>query len=170
MKIYLRKEVLQKIKLVTESKYLDILGLIIVVGGSIYLGFHKTVKPLDFFGFNIENYPLGIQSVIGVGFSMMATRLVTRRNNLGNFIGVFTAISACMVDYMLGNKAAILTYPISLFGNYYSFHSWNKQKEIVPIDIDKGFFINFIYGFAISIALNYIGFTKFLAEPISNLP
>lgn len=170
MKIYLSKEVFQKIKLITESKYLDLLGLIVVVGGSIYLGFHQTLKPLNLFGFVIENYPLGIQSVIGVGFSMMATRFVTRRNNIGNLIGVFTTISACMVDYMLGNKAAILTYPISMLGNYYAFKSWNKHKEIVPIDVDKGFYLNFVYGFLISIVLNYVGFTKFLMTPLEKIP
>jgi len=170
MKIFLSKEILQKIKLITESKYLDIVGLVIVVGGSIYLGFHKTVKPIHFLFINTENYPLGIQSVIGVGFSMLATRFVTRRNNIGNFIGIFSTISACMVDYLLGNKAAILTYPISFLGNYYSYYSWNQHKEIIPIDIDRGFFLNFIYGFSISLLLNYIGFTSFLSESISNFP
>jgi nicotinamide mononucleotide transporter PnuC len=169
MKVYQRSEVSRKIKLITESKYLDLIGLLIVVGGSISLGFHKTVKPLDLFGFQIENYPLGIQSVLTVAFSMIATRFVTRRNNIGNFIGVFTTISTCMVDYMLGNKAAILTYPISMFGNYYSFYLWNKHKEIIPIDVDKGFYINFIYGFSISFFLNYLGFTEFLTKPIEDI-
>ena len=36
--------------------------------------------------------------------------------------------------------------------------------------IDNGFYINFVYGFSISLVLNYIGFTQFLSEPISNLP
>lgn len=169
MKVYQRSELTKIIKLVSESKILDIIGLIVVIGGSIYLGFHNTIKPLNFLGFSTENYPLGIQSVVTVGFSMLATRFVTRRKNLGNFIGVFTTISTCMVDYMLGNQAAILTYPVSMLGNYYSYYSWNKQKEVVPIGIDKGFFVNFIYGFTISIVLNYIGFTNFLSEPISKI-
>ena len=169
MKIYIRKEILQKIKLVTESRYLDLLGLAIVLGGSIYLGFHKTIVSIHFLGIHTDNYPLGIQSVIGVCFSMMATRFVTRRNNIGNFIGIFATISACMVDYLLGNKAAILTYPISFLGNYYSYYSWSKHKDIIPIGIDKGFYFNFFYGFSISLCLNYIGFTNFLTTPIENI-
>jgi nicotinamide riboside transporter PnuC len=161
---------LERIKAFTESVYLDIIGVIVVLGGSLYLGFHKTVKPFHLFNWTIENYPLGIQSVIGVTMSMMATRLVTRRNNWGNFISLFTTISACIVDYMFGNKAAILTYPISFLGNYYAYHLWSKQTEIIPKGIDKGFFINFVYGFGISIVLNYLGFTQFLSQEITNWP
>jgi nicotinamide riboside transporter PnuC len=168
--IYKNASILEKIKSFTESIYLDIIGVVIVLGGSLYLGFHHTVKPLHFIGWTIENYPLGIQSVIGVTMSMMATRLVTRRNNLGNFISLFTTISACMVDYMFGNKAAILTYPVSFLGNYYAYHLWSKQTEIIPKGIDSGFFFNFLLGFTISIFLNYIGFTQFLTGNVSNWP
>lgn len=168
--IFKNTAILERIKSFTESIYLDIIGVIVVLGGSLYLGFHQTIKPFHFFDWTFENYPLGIQSVIGVTMSMMATRLVTRRNNMGNFISLFTTISACMVDYMFGNKAAILTYPVSFLGNYYAYHLWSKQTEIIPKGIDKGFFINFIYGFSISLFLNYIGFTQFLSQPLSNLP
>lgn len=162
--------VLEKIKRFTESRYLDLIGVLVVLGGSIYLKFHETIRPLSLYGFTVENYPLGIQSVLGVTASMMATRLVTRRNNLGNFISLFTTISACMVDYMFGNKAALLTYPVSFLGNYYSYYLWKQQTEILPKSIDKGFFLNFINGFVISFSLNYLGFTKFLTESIQNIP
>ena len=135
---------LERIKTFTESTYLDLIGIIVVLGGSLYLGFHETIKPFSLFGVTIENYPLGIQSVIGVTMSMMATRLVTRRKNLGNFISLFTTISACMVDYMFGNQAAILTYPVSFMGNYYSYYLWSKHQEIIPKGVDRGFFINFL--------------------------
>ncbi len=168
--IFTNTQNLERIKRFTESKYLDFIGLVVVLGGSLALGFHKTILPLNVFGYRIENYPLGIQSVLGVTLSMMVTRLVTKRNNFGNLLGLFTTLSACMVDYMFGNKAAILTYPISFLGNYYAYHLWSQQKEIIPKAIDNGFYINFIYGFSISLVLNYIGFTQFLSEPISNLP
>jgi len=168
--IFSNTQNLEKIKTFTESIYLDFIGLVVVLGGSLALGFHKTILPLHVFGYSIINYPLGIQSVLGVTMSMMVTRLVTRRNNLGNFLALFTTLSACMVDYMFGNKAAILTYPVSFLGNYYAYYLWSQQKEIIPKAIDKGFYLNFIYGFTISIVLNYIGFTKFLSESITHIP
>ncbi|MBL7789673.1 MAG: nicotinamide mononucleotide transporter [Chitinophagales bacterium] len=168
--IHKNTAILERIKSFTESIYLDLIGVVIVLGGSLYLKFHETIKPLNIFGYVIENYPLGIQSVLGVTMSMMATRLVTRRNNTGNFISLFTTISACMVDYMFGNKAAILTYPVSFFGNFYAYHLWRQHQEIIPKGVDKGFFIYFLYGFSISLVLNYIGFTQFLSQPLLNLP
>ena len=70
---------------------------------SLALGFHKTV---------IDGLPIGIMSVAGAGFSMLATRLVTKRNNIGNLIGVAATVNSALVDYYLGNQAAFLTYPV----------------------------------------------------------
>ena len=64
-----------RIQKLTESTGLDILGVGIVLTASIALGFHKTV---------INDLPIGIMSVVGAVFSMMATRLVTKRKNIGN--------------------------------------------------------------------------------------
>ena len=91
------------------STYLDILGVVLVVGGSFYLGFHKT---------EINGLPIGWFSTIDVAFSMMVTRLVTKRKNTGNLIGLGTAINSAFVDYYLGNEAAILTY-LSFLGSRY---------------------------------------------------
>ena len=77
----------------TESTALDILGVGIVISVSLALGFHKTV---------INGLPIGIMSVAGAGFSMLATRLVTKRNNIGNLIGVMATINSALVDYYLG--------------------------------------------------------------------
>lgn len=166
--MFFSEATLEKIKAFTESKYLDFIGLVIVLGGSIYLNFHKTETSLNIFGKEYPHYPLGIQSVIGVCFSMMVTRLVTKRQNLGNFIGLFTTINACMVDYLFGNKAAILTYPITFAAQYISYNLWSKQKDIIPKSIDPQFFFNFILGFVLSIVLNYIGFTNYLTSPVEN--
>lgn len=162
--------ILERIKNFTESKYLDIIGIFIVLGGSLFLGFHETRKSFTILGCVIREYPLGIQSVLGVTMSMMATRLVTRRNNTGNFISLFTTVNACIIDYLFGNKAAILTYPISFIGNYYSYHLWSRYKEILPKEIDKGFFLNFVLGFSLSLLLNYLGFTQFFSSQIENFP
>ncbi|MGB2412241.1 MAG: hypothetical protein ACPH9Q_00795 [Schleiferiaceae bacterium] len=94
----------QRVQKFLESTALDIIGVLLVVGVSIALGFHNTV---------VNGLPIGWLSTIGAGVSMMVTRLVTKRNNIGNLIGLATAINSAVVDYYLGNEAAILTYLIS---------------------------------------------------------
>ena len=103
----------------TESTALDILGVGIVISVSLALGFHKTV---------INGLPIGIMSVAGAGFSMLATRLVTKRNNFGNLIGIMATINSALVDYYLGNQAAFLTYPVSFFGLIASYF-FGSAKE-----------------------------------------
>lgn len=169
----LKEKTYQRIQKITESVYLDYIGLIIVIFGSIYLGFHKTIKPLNLFGFEIQNYYLGYQSILSTSISVMVTRLVTRRKNIGNLIGTFNTVSVAMIEFMLGNTAAIITYPVSVIGNYYAYYLWKQKSEVVPIGINKWFFINFLFGFFISIVLNFIGFTNFLTTPnfeIQNMP
>ena len=151
------KHVFFRLKNFLESTYLDILGVVLVVGGSFYLGFHKT---------EVNGLPIGWFSTIGVGFSMMVTRLVTKRKNIGNLIGLGTAINSAFVDYYLGNEAAILTYPISFLGAGISYVYWKRRPDRIPRKIDGIFFLNIGAAFILAIALNYIGFTDFLEAPI----
>ncbi|HRA72448.1 MAG TPA: hypothetical protein PLB11_06450, partial [Flavobacterium sp.] len=106
----LSEKSIKTIKSLTNSQYLDIIGLVIVLIGSVSLGYHKTIIPINLFGLNFE-FPLGIFSIINVGFSMISTRLVTKKNNFGNFIGTLNTALSGTIDYLLGNAAAILTYP-----------------------------------------------------------
>ena len=112
---------------ITESKWMDLLGVALVIGVSIALGFHLTVR---------EGIPIGYFSTFGAAGSMMVTRLVTKRNNIGNLIGLLTAVNSAFVDYYLGNEAAFLTYPISFLGAGVSYLYWNRKKDRVPRKID----------------------------------
>jgi general stress protein CsbA len=161
--ISLSEKSINNIKSITNSQYLDIIGLVIVLFGSIYLGYHKTIVT---FHFNSTNYkfPLGIFSIINVGFSMISTRLVTKKNNIGNFIGTLNTGLSGIIDYLLGNIAAILTYPISFFVNYFAFRIW-KEKRILN-SIDGIFYRNLFFGMALSLVLNYIGFKYLSDKPI----
>jgi general stress protein CsbA len=163
MTSFLSQKTITIIKSITNSRYLDIIGLVIVLAGSISLGYHKTQIP---FTLNNENYnfPLGIFSIINVGFSMISTRLVTKKNNLGNLIGTFNTALSGAIDYLLGNVSAIITYPISLLGNYAAFTFWKKKK--VLNEIDGIFYRNLIFGFMLSLILNYIGFRYLSTKPI----
>ncbi|MBC7847426.1 MAG: nicotinamide mononucleotide transporter [Flavobacterium sp.] len=159
----LSEKSIKTIKSITNSTYLDVIGLIIVLIGSVSLGYHKTRIPIHSFGLNFD-FPLGIFSIINVGFSMISTRLVTKKNNIGNFIGTLNTALSGTIDYLLGNAAAILTYPISFIGNYVAFRFW-KRKRILN-SIDAIFYRNLVFGMLLSLVLNYLGFTYFSENPI----
>lgn len=149
----------QRLKDFLESTFLDVLGVSLVIGVSIALGFHNTV---------VNGLPIGWFSTIGAGVSMMVTRLVTKRNNIGNLIGLLTAVNSAVVDYYLGNEAAILTYPISFLGAGVSYLYWKRRPNRIPRKIDNIFFYNITLALALAVGLNYVGFTDFLSEPIGD--
>lgn len=160
----MQNSTLNKIKSITNSQYLDFIGLAIVLIGSISLGYHKTTY--DFTWNKITyTFQLGMVSIINVGFSMIATRLVTKKNNLGNFISTCNTLLSGTIDYLLGNVAAILTYPVSFIGNYISFKFWKKGTHLRTIDFI--FYRNLVFGFLLSFILNYIGFTYLSKDSIN---
>ena len=160
----MQNSTLNKIKSITNSQYLDFIGLAIVLIGSISLGYQKTTY--DFTWNKITyTFQLGMVSIINVGFSMIATRLVTKKNNLGNFISTCNTLLSGTIDYLLGNAAAILTYPVSFIGNYISFKFWKKGTHLRTIDFI--FYRNLVFGFLLSFILNYIGFTYLSKDSIN---
>lgn len=151
-------EFISKIKAITNSTYLDIIGLIIVVSGSLVLKYHETTVPISFRN-TTYTFPLGLFSILNVSFSMIGTRLVTKKNNLGNFIHTFNTFLSGLIDYLLGNVAALLTYPVSVIGNYLSYKIWKKKMKLNAIDAI--FYRNLILGMILSLFLNFIGFYYF---------
>lgn len=143
------------IKKVTNSQYLDVVGVALVVTVSIYLGYYKTTYN---FSFNGKSYVffLGYFSILNTCFSMMATRLVTKKNNFGNLIGTCNTVLSGTIDFLLGNVGAILTYPVSFVGNYIAFRIWKKKRFLNQIDLI--FFRNMALGLALSFVLNFIAF------------
>ena len=63
------------------------------------------------------------------------------------------------IDFLLGNIGAVLTYPVSFFGNYFAFKIWKKKQYLNTIDLI--FFRNMGIGILLSFVLNYIAFTNF---------
>ncbi len=151
------------IKKITNGKYLDVIGLIVVLVGSFSLGYHKTKIQFEFQKTEY-NFPLGYFSILNVGFSMIATRLLTKKNNLGNLIHTFNTPLSGGIDYLLGNVGAILTYPISIFANYVSFKIWKKKKNLN--NIDTIFYKNLVQGMLLSLILNYIAIKYLTNKPI----
>jgi len=120
---------------ISESVWLDVVGVGVVVASSIGLGYHETV---------INGWPIGWFSTVGVAVSMLATRFVTRRNNVGNAIGLAATVNSAFVDYALGNKAAFLTYPITFLGNAVSVWYWSRRKDRTPSPINARYFRNIV--------------------------
>ena len=119
-----------------------------------------------FFSFDGKSYSfyLGYFSILNTCLSMMATRLVTKKNNIGNLISTCNTLLSGSIDYLLGNIGAILTYPVSFFGNYFAFRIWKKKQYLNTIDTI--FFRNMTIGLLLSLVLNYIAFTTFSDKAI----
>lgn len=159
----LSQKSIQTIKSITNSTYLDFIGLVIVISASLALGYQKTV-----FHFTFHNksyiFFLGYISIVNTGFSMMGNRLVTKKNNFGNFITTCNTFLSGSIDYLLGNVGAILTYPVSFIGNFLVFRAWKKSRVLRSVDFI--FYRNITLGFIFSFALNYIAFRYLSDKPI----
>jgi hypothetical protein len=154
---------LLQIKALTNSTYLDFIGLAIVLAASFALGYHQTEINFSFQGTKYV-FLLGYVSIVNTGFSMMGNRLVTKKNNFGNLITTCNTFLSGSIDYLLGNAGAILTYPVTFFANYLVFKAWKKSKLLRSIDFI--FYRNIILGFLFSFALNYLAFKYLSQKPI----
>ncbi len=159
----LSKKTIKTIKSITNSTYLDIIGLIIVVTASIALGYHNTEYKFSFQGKNYI-FLLGYVSILNTGFSMIGNRLVTKKNNIGNLVTTCNTFLSGSIDFLLGNIGAILTYPVTFIGNYLVFKAWKKSTILRSVDFI--FYRNLILGFVFSLILNYIAFKYLSDKPI----
>lgn len=150
--------IITNIKKITNSRYLDYIGVVLVVSISFLLKYHETLYDFEW---NQKSYSfyLGYFSIVNTILSMLATRLVTKKNNFGNLISTCNTLLSGGIDFLLGNIGAVLTYPVSFFGNYFAFKIWKKKQYLNSIDLI--FFRNMGIGILLSFVLNYIAFTNF---------
>ena len=155
---------------VVHSKYIDIFGVLLVLSITLYRGFHTTIyfnggvlfntplkELLDYISKGA--FPIGLLSIIGAIFSLLATRFHVKQNNLGNIIWLFTTINSGVLDYLFGNSSAIITYPITFGIAVLSTRNWSKGELIKDADYRYGILI--IISFIASYTLVYIGFYLF---------
>lgn len=162
-RIKLSEKTISAIKALTNSTYLDLIGLAIVLAASFSLGYHKTVYNFSYHGKNYT-FLLGYISILNTGLSMTGNRLVTKKNNFGNFLATCNTFLSGSIDYLLGNTGAILTYPVTFIGNYLVFNAWKKSTVLRSIDFI--FYRNLILGFVFSLLLNYLAFRYLSKEAI----
>lgn len=156
------RKLLQKF---ATSIYFDILGVALVMCVAISFGYLNTRldKYVDW-GTWTAYVPFGIISVVNVGISMLSTRFTGKLNAVGNVFGIVNAVITGVIDYILGNKAAIITYPATFIIYSIAIYKWQKSESgkanslstqririIIPILI--------AVSFAFSIIANYIGFS-----------
>ena len=148
-----------------KSRYADLFGVTLVIAIAIGSGYLNTnlAKYVNW-GPMTSLIPLGVISVINVGISMMSTRLTGRLSNIGNVLGIINTALSGVIDYILGNKAAIITYPVTFIVYTFAIRRWQNSergKAMEPPTGKKGLLIiaGIVAGsFAFSLAANYIGY------------
>lgn len=162
-----RNEILRKI---THSKYIDIVGVFLVLVICLYQDFHETVYfqgkiqfgiPVNRLWSMIQSgaFPIGILSIIGAIVSLLASRMIVKQKNLGNFIGIFTTINSGIIDYLFGNHSAVITYPLTFFIAILATKRWYNGERIRKYDVF--YVILVLASFVVAYSLVFLGFHFF---------
>ncbi|VIX58712.1 Nicotinamide mononucleotide transporter [Streptococcus pneumoniae] len=132
---------------------------IAIASGYINSRLHKFVD----WGLWTALVPFGLISVTNVGISMLSTRFTGKLSKWGNYFGIVNTILSGAIDYILGNKAAIITYPVTFLIYTFAIKKWKasqegrpnqmsqKQVKLAPIIIS-------IIAFLFAFVTNYIGY------------
>lgn len=151
------------------SPYMDVLGVVIVLGVSYAKGFHETIYKAGEVSFNagtdylsmINNgiIPLGLLSMVAACISMMSGRLAGRQNNLGNGLNMLIAITSGTLDFIFGNRSAILTYPITFIVASFTTYKWSTGIKIKKAD--KFYYLIIIISMLLAFGMVHLGFYLF---------
>ncbi|HGR5722804.1 TPA: nicotinamide mononucleotide transporter [Streptococcus pneumoniae] len=76
--------------------------------------------------------PFGLISVTNVGISMLSTRFTGKLSKWGNYFGIVNTILSGAIDYILGNKATIITYPVTFLIYTFAIKKWKASQEGSP--------------------------------------
>ncbi|OHP89945.1 hypothetical protein HMPREF2628_04035 [Streptococcus sp. HMSC063B03] len=107
--------------------------------------------------------PFGLISVTNVGISMLSTRFTGKLSKWGNYFGIVNTILSGAIDYILGNKAAIITYPVTFLIYTFAIKKWEASQEGRPNQMSQkqvklAAIIISIIAFLFAFATNYIGY------------
>ncbi|MGX4593027.1 nicotinamide mononucleotide transporter family protein [Leuconostoc sp. JNUCC 76] len=147
-----------------RSWIIDIVGILIVAFVAYSSGylFNNLASVVMFAHDNWAKYvPFGIISVVSSSLSIMSTRLTSRLNKFGNVVGTFNTLLSGIIDFMLGNSGAVLTYPLSFLINAASVGGWTHygdKRVNRALDFKKLFFVMIIGAIILSFGLNYLAF------------
>lgn len=150
---------------IAKSKWFDVLGVVIVVAISIASGYlTETLADVGNFGSWAVFVPFGLISIFNAGLSIMSTRLTGRMDNIGNVVGIINTILSGTIDYLLGNKSAVITYPVTFLIYTFAIKKWmnsEKYKASEPLTGTKGMMTMigiFVASMVFSFVTNYVGY------------
>ncbi|CJT51385.1 membrane protein [Streptococcus pneumoniae] len=107
--------------------------------------------------------PFGLISVTNVGISMLSTRFTGKLSKWGNYFSIVNTILSGAIDYILGNKAAIITYPVTFLIYTFAIKKWKASQEGRPNQMSQkqvklAVIIISIIAFLFAFVTNYIGY------------
>ncbi|MBW7521414.1 nicotinamide mononucleotide transporter [Streptococcus pneumoniae] len=102
-------------------------------------------------------------SVTNVGISMLSTRFTGKLSKWGNYFGIVNTLLFGAIDYILGNKAAIITYPVTFLIYTFAIKKWEASQEGRPNQMSQkqvklAAIIISIIAFLFAFVTNYIGY------------
>ena len=154
----------KSLKIFATSKWFDLFGVTLVVGIAIASGYlnSRLDKFVDW-GPWTALVPFGLISVTNVGISMLSTRFTGKLSKWGNYFGIVNTILSGTIDYILGNKAAIITYPVTFLIYTFAIKKWEASQEGRPNQMSQKqvkltAIIISIIAFLFAFVTNYIGY------------
>ena len=154
----------KSLKIFATSKWFGLFGVALVVGIAIASGYlnSRLDKFVDW-GPWTALVPFGLISVTNVGISMLSTRFTGKLSKWGNYFGIVNTILSGAIDYILGNKAAIITYPVTFLIYTFAIKKWEASQEGRPNQMSQkqlklAAIIISIIAFLFAFVTNYIGY------------
>lgn len=159
---------------IATAKWMDLIGVAIVVAVAVSAGYAtETLGDVAKWAVDIGLawLPFGLISIGNTVLSIMSTRLTGRMKYAGNVVGIINVILSGAIDYILGNKAAIISYPVTFVIYLVALYIWKKFQDngkadqaAEPLSGKRKLMVMsaiFVFSFAFSFWINYIGFKNF---------
>lgn len=94
---------------------------------------------------------------------MLSTRFTGKLSKWGNYFGIVNTILSGAIDYILGNKAAIITYPVTFLIYTFAIKKWKASQEgrlnqMSQKQVKLAAIIISIIAFLFAFVTNYIGY------------
>lgn len=170
-----KNEKFQKVcETIATAKWMDIIGVLIVAGVAISAGYAtETLGDVAKWASTIGLawLPFGLISIGNTVLSIMSTRLTGRMKYAGNVVGIINVVLSGAIDYILGNKAAIISYPVTFIIYVAALYVWKKYADehkadlaAKPLEGKRKMLIMtaiFVFSFAFSYWINWMGFGQF---------
>lgn len=159
---------------IATAKWMDLIGVAIVVAVAVSAGYAtETLGDVAKWAaaIGLAWLPFGLISIGNTVLSIMSTRLTGRMKYAGNVIGIINVVLSGAIDYILGNKAAIISYPVTFIIYVFALYVWKKYADqhksdlaAKPLEGKKKMLVMtgiFAFSFVFSYWINWIGFEQF---------